>query len=126
MWIWNFDDGQIIFICDILNVDRLLQEVGKWFIDFFQLNFFQIIGSNCGYCICLIYLFIGVGEFKFWKVVVKDVYIVVVDDMFLKEKLYFIIFLFDVWILVDFVFVLLDEGFINFWILWKNNLIYWV
>lgn len=124
MRIWNLDDGQIIFTRDILNADRSPQEVGKWSIDPSQSNLLQITGSNRGHRICSTYSPIGAGEFKFWKVVAKDAHTVVVDDMFPKEKLHPITPSSDVWTLADFVLASPDEGSINLWTLWKNNLTY--
>lgn len=124
MRIWNLDDGQIIYTADILNAERSPQEVGKWSIDPSQSNLLQITGNKHGQRICSTYSPVGAGEFKFWRIVAKDSHTVVVNDLFPKEKLHPITPSSDVWTMADFVLASPNEGTINLWTLWKNNLTY--
>lgn len=125
MRIWNVDDGQILYTADILNVDRQPQEVGKWSIDPSQSNLVQLVGRNRGQRICATYSPVGQGEFKFWKIIIKDSHTVVVQDLFPSNAL-----LppapssSDVWTMADFVLSSPVEGSINIWTLWKNNMTY--
>ncbi|PHH90928.1 hypothetical protein CDD83_2227 [Cordyceps sp. RAO-2017] len=125
MRIWNIDDGQILYTGDILNVDRPPQDVGKWSVDPSHSNLVQIVGRTRGQRICATYSPVGPGEFKFWKIVVKDPHTVTVEDLFPKTTL-----LPpapsspDIWTLTDFVLSSPVESSINIWTLWKNNMTY--
>ncbi|KAG5925832.1 hypothetical protein E4U42_003895 [Claviceps africana] len=123
--IWNVDDGQILFTGDLLNVERGTQDVGKWAIDPSQANLVQLIGRSQGQRICATYSPVGVGEFKFWKVIAKDAYTITVEDMFPSATLIpSTPSSSDIWTLADFVLASPAEGCINLWTLWKNNMTY--
>lgn len=123
--IWNVDDGHILFAGDLLNVERATHEVGKWAIDPSQANLVQIVGRSRGQRICATYSPIGVGEFKFWKVIAKDAHTVFVEDLFPKDTLIpSTPSSSDIWTLADFVLASPAEGSINLWTLWKNNMTY--
>ena len=125
MRIWNIDDGQTLYTGDILNADRTPQEVGKWAIDPSQANLVQIVGRNRGQRICATYSPIGIGEFKFWKIVAKDASNVTVEDLFPKDSLVpSTPSSSDVWTLADFVLANPADSSINLWTLWKNNMSY--
>ncbi|KAM4059571.1 nucleoporin domain-containing protein [Hirsutella rhossiliensis] len=125
MRIWNVEDGQILHTGDILDVERPPQEVGKWSIHPSQSNLVQLVGRNRGQRICATYSPVGQGEFKFWKIIVKDSHTVIVEDVFPKNTL-----LppapssSDIWTMTDFVLSSPAEGSINIWTLWKNNMTY--
>lgn len=123
--IWNVNDGQILFTGDLLNVERTPQEVGKWSIDPSLSNLVQIVGNNRGQRICATYSPIGVGEFKFWKVIAKDAHTIIVEDLFPKATLIpSTPSSTDIWTLADFILASPAEGSINLWTLWKNNMTY--
>lgn len=125
MRIWNLSDGQILHTGDILDVDRPPQEVGRWAIDPFQANLVQIVGRSRGQRICATYSPVGAGEFKFWKIVAKGSHTVAVEDLFPSISLVpKTPSSSDVWTLADFVLSNPDEGQINLWTLWKNNMTY--
>ncbi|KAG6002134.1 hypothetical protein E4U21_003431 [Claviceps maximensis] len=125
MRIWNIDDGQILFTGDLLNVERGTQDIGKWAIDPAQANLVQIVGRSRGQRICATYSPVGIGEFKFWKVIVKDAHTIMVEDMFPTATLIpSTPSSSDIWTLADFVLASPAEGFINLWTLWKNNMTY--
>ncbi|PFH57403.1 hypothetical protein XA68_15118 [Ophiocordyceps unilateralis] len=125
MRIWNVDDGQILYTGDILNSERPSQEVGKWTIDPSQSNLVHLVGRHRGQRICATYSPIGSGEFKFWKLVVRDAHTITVEDLFPENRL-----LPpsptspDIWTMADFVLASPSEGSIILWTLWKNNLTY--
>ncbi|RDA90038.1 hypothetical protein CP533_4926 [Ophiocordyceps camponoti-saundersi (nom. inval.)] len=125
MRIWNADDGHIIYTGDLLNVERPMQEVGKWSIDPSQSNLVQIVGRDRGQRICATFSPIGSGEFKFWKLIVRDAHNVTVEDLFPENRLWpptpssp------DIWTMADFVLSSPSEDSINLWTLWKNNMSY--
>ncbi|EFY89787.1 hypothetical protein MAC_04219 [Metarhizium acridum CQMa 102] len=123
--IWNVNDGQILFTGDLLNVERTPQQVGKWSIDPSLSNLVQLVGHNQGQRICATYSPIGVGEFKFWKIIAKDAHTVIVEDLFPKATLIpSTPSSSDIWTLADFVLASPAEGSINLWTLWKNNMSY--
>ncbi|KAK5987374.1 Nuclear pore protein [Cladobotryum mycophilum] len=123
--IWNVNDGQILQTLDLLNAERSPQEMGKWSIDPSQSNLVQIVGRNRGQRICATYSPIGTGEFKFWKIIAKDAHNIVVEDVFPKCSLVPITpSSSDIWTLADFVLASPEEGHINLWTLWKNNMSY--
>ncbi|KAF5125833.1 Nucleoporin [Metarhizium anisopliae] len=123
--IWNVNDGQILFTGDLLNVERTPQQVGKWSIDPSQSNLVQLVGHNQGQRICATYSPIGVGEFKFWKIIAKDAHTVIVEDLFPKTTLIpSTPSSSDIWTLADFILASPAEGSINLWTLWKNNMSY--
>ncbi|KAI9172114.1 Nucleoporin NUP120 [Paramyrothecium foliicola] len=125
MRIWNLEDGQILYTGDILNAERSPQEMTKWTIDPSYSNVVQIVGRNRGQRICATYSPIGAGEFKFWKLRVKDTHTIIVEDLFPKMTLIPITpTSSDVWTLADFVLSSPAEGSINLWTLWKNNMTY--
>ena len=125
MRIWNFDDGQILHTGDILDVDRPPQEVGRWAIDPSQSNLVRVVGRSRGSRICATYSPIGTGEFKIWQITAKDTHTVVVTDLFPKISLIpKTPSSSDVWTLADFVLSNPEEGQINLWTLWKNNMTY--
>ncbi|KAG6000297.1 hypothetical protein E4U43_001639, partial [Claviceps pusilla] len=123
--IWNVDDGQILFTGDLLNVERGTQDVGKWTIDPAQANLVQLVGRSRGQRICATFSPVGVGEFKFWKVIAKDAHTVMVEDMFPNATLIpSTPSSSDIWTLADFVLASPAEGSLNLWTLWKNNMTY--
>ncbi|KAF4122495.1 nuclear pore complex protein Nup160 [Geosmithia morbida] len=125
MRIWNLADGQILHTGDILDVDRPPQEVGRWVIDPFQSNLVQVVGRTRGQRICATYSPVGAGEFKFWKISAKGTHTVVVEDLFPRIRLApKTPSTSDVWTLADFVLSSPEEGQINLWTLWKNNMTY--
>lgn len=124
MRIWNLEDGQIMYTGDILNADRSPQEIGKWSIDPSQSNLIQLTRTNRGQCICATFSPVGIGEFKFWRIVAKDTHTIIVDDMFPKDTLIPHTPSSDVWTLADFVLASPGDGATNLWTLWKNNLTY--
>lgn len=125
MRIWNLEDGQILYTGDILNAERSPQEMTKWTIDPSYSNVVQLVGRTRGQRICATYSPIGAGEFKFWKLRVKDSHNIIVEDLFPKMTLIPITpTSSDVWTLADFVLSSPAEGSINLWTLWKNNMTY--
>lgn len=123
--IWNANDGQILQSLDMLNVERPPQEMGKWSIDPAQANLTRIVGRTQGQRICATYSPIGPGEFKFWKIVAKGSHNVVIEDLFPKCTLIPATpSSSDIWTLADFVLGSTEEGQINLWTLWKNNMTY--
>ncbi|KAK2593380.1 hypothetical protein QQS21_008911 [Conoideocrella luteorostrata] len=125
MRIWNIDDGRILFTGDLLNVERAPQDVGKWSVDPSQSNLVEIVGRSRGQRICATYSPIGLGEFKFWKVIAKDAQTIIVEDLFAKATLIpSTPSSSDIWTLADFVLASPAEGVINLWTLWKNNMTY--
>ena len=122
--IWNLQDGQIVFTCDLLNAERTPQDVGKWSIDPAQSNLVRIVGRGRGSRICATYSPIGAGEFKFWKLVAKDSHTIVAEDMFPQLSLVPPTPSSDVWTLADFTVANPAEGEMNLWTLWKNNITY--
>lgn len=123
--IWNIDDGQILFTGDLLGVDRPPQEVGKWSIDPSQSNLVRLAGGSRGQRICATFSPIGLGEFKFWKVIAKDSHTVIVEDLFPRATLVpSTPSSSDIWTLADFILSSPAEGAINLWTLWKNNMTY--
>ncbi|KAG5930647.1 hypothetical protein E4U53_002192, partial [Claviceps sorghi] len=123
--IWNVDDGQILFTGDLLNVERGTQDVGKWAVDPAQANLVQLVGRSRGQRICATYSPVGVGEFKFWKVIAKDAHTITVEDLFPDTTLIpSTPSSSDIWTLADFVLASPAEGCINLWTLWKNNMTY--
>ncbi|KAF7559693.1 hypothetical protein G7046_g4462 [Stylonectria norvegica] len=125
MRIWNVEDGQILYTGDILNADRNPQEINKWTIDPSQSNLIQVVGRNRGQRICATFSPIGVGEFKFWKIIAKDAHTVIVEDIFRQTALVpQTPSSSDVWTLADFVLSSPAEAAIQLWTLWKNNMTY--
>ncbi|RCI07937.1 hypothetical protein L249_5841 [Ophiocordyceps polyrhachis-furcata BCC 54312] len=126
MRIWNVDDGHIIYTGDILKMERpTTHEVGKWSIDPSQSSLVQIVGRDRGQRICATFSPIGSGEFKFWKLIVRDTHTVTVEDLFPENHLWppapssp------DIWTMADFVLSSPSEGSIDLWTLWKNNMSY--
>ncbi|RDA88031.1 hypothetical protein CP532_5258 [Ophiocordyceps camponoti-leonardi (nom. inval.)] len=125
MRIWNVDDGHIIYTGDLLNLERPTHEVGKWSIDPSQSSLVQIVGRDRGQRICATFSPIGSGEFKFWKLFVRDAHTVTVEDLFPENRLWppapssp------DIWTMADFVLSSPCEGSIDLWTLWKNNMSY--
>lgn len=110
---------------DILNTARNPQEIGKWQIDPSQANLVQIVGKNRGQRICATFSPVGVGEFKFWKVIAKDAHTIIVEDVFPKNILIPVTpSSSDVWTLADFILSSSAESAIQLWTLWKNNITY--
>ncbi|KAG6037411.1 hypothetical protein E4U41_005164 [Claviceps citrina] len=123
--IWNVDDGQILFTGDLLNVERATHEAGKWAIDPTQTNLVQLVGRSRGQRICATYSPVGVGEFKFWKVIAKNAHNIMVEDLFPQATLIpSTPSSSDIWTLADFVLASPAEGSIHLWTLWKNNMTY--
>ena len=125
MRIWNLADGQILYSGDLLSVARNPQEVGKYAIDPSLSNLVQIVGKTRGQRICSTYSPIGLGEFKFWKIIAKDSHTIIVEDLFPKATLVpSTPSSSDIWTLADFNLSSPTEGSINLWTLWKNNMTY--
>jgi nuclear pore complex protein Nup160 len=123
--IWNANDGQILFTQDLLGVDRAPQDVGKFSIDPSLSKLVQIVGNSRGQRICATYSPIGLGEFKFWKVIAKDAHTIIVEDLFPQATLIpSTPSSSDIWTLADFILASPAEGSINLWTLWKNNMTY--
>jgi nuclear pore complex protein Nup160 len=99
--------------------------VGKWSIDPSQSNLIQIVGRSRGQRICSTFSPVGAGEFKFWKIIAKDSHTIIVEDLFSNIALVPVTpSSSDVWTLADFILSNPEEGAINLWTLWKNNMTY--
>jgi nuclear pore complex protein Nup160 len=125
MRIWNLNTGQILYTGDILNADRNPQENGKWTIDPSQSNLIQVVGDGVGRRVCATFSPIGSGEFKFWKMILKDEETLIVEDAFPTNRLVPMLpSSSDVWTLADYALSQPPEEELQLWALWKNNMTY--
>lgn len=125
MRIWNVNSGQILYSGDLLKATRKPEEIGKWTIDPSQSNLIRLLEVSDSKSLVVTYSPVGAGEFKLWRVDMREDNTVFVHDYFPDHKLIpFAPSSSDVWTLADFGINHASDGRGELWILWKNNITY--
>lgn len=123
--IWNLESRKVAYNGDLLNEERLPNELGKYIIQPTHANLVKVLQDVDGKPIVVTFSPSGAGQFKIWHVRQQIEGSLELEDVF-DAELEPPTPTSDVWTLADFS-VALDKneaGKLALWILWKNNLTY--
>ncbi|KAI1007780.1 Nucleoporin [Podosphaera aphanis] len=124
--IWNLLLGKIAYTGDILTQETELPDEPKKIIDPSYSQLVKIILNNNKDAVCITFSPIGLGEFKFWNILVEEDGNLDLIDLFPEIKLVPPAPSSDIWTIADFS-VSFEQNIaekLNLWILWKNNVTY--
>jgi len=123
---WNLATGRIAYSGDLLNQERLPNELGKYVIHPSQSQLIKVYQDSEDKTLIVTFSPIGAGQFKFWTLAPAEEGNLELEDLFPDDILEPPTPTADVWTLADFsiAFNKRTQNRITLWALWKNNTTY--
>jgi nuclear pore complex protein Nup160 len=123
---WNLATGRIAYSGDLLNQERLPNELGKYVIHPSQSQLIKVYQDNEDKILIVTFSPIGAGQFKFWSLAPAEEGNLELEDLFPDDILEPPTPTADVWTLADFsmAFDKRTQSRVTLWALWKNNTTY--
>jgi nuclear pore complex protein Nup160 len=123
---WNLATGRIAYSGDLLNQERLPNEMGKYVIHPSQSQLIKVYQDIEEKIVIVTFSPIGAGQFKFWTVAPAEEGNLELEDLFPDDILEPSTPTADVWTLADFsmAFDKRTQDSVTLWALWKNNTTY--
>ncbi len=124
--IWNLTTGKVAYSGDLLNQERLPNDLGKYVIHPSQSQLIKVFQNNEDKLLIVTFSPIGAGQFKFWSVAPAEDGGLELEDLFPDDILEPPTPTADVWTLADFsmAFDKRAENSVTLWALWKINTTY--
>jgi nuclear pore complex protein Nup160 len=123
---WNLATGRVAFSRDLLNQERLPNELGKYVIHPSQSQLIKVYQDSEGKILIVTFSPIGAGQFKFWTLALAEEGSLELEDLFPDDILEPPTPTADVWTLADFLmaFDKRTQNSVTLRALWKNNTTY--